>query len=227
MLTHQVTEPKGEVSMPATRRFTHDEYAANKLGGLVRDVVVEELLSGHQARLRTHTYNLLGHGREYQLGGEVMYNQIRAANIKTPRSEAILAAPCDRARVAAAMSQEEFMERAVPVLPADDIEASRRFYVEGLGFEQTWGFTSDDGKSGMFGVARGGMAITVDCPMTGHGRNACVSLEVDDADKYYEEWRQRVKVNGKPKDEEWDRRTFGVTDPAGNTIFVIGPVRRG
>ena len=117
------------------------------------------------------------------------------------------------------------MERAVPVIPADDIEASRRFYVEGLGFEQTWGFTNDDGKTGMFGVARGGIAITIDCPMSGHGRNACVAIEVDDADRYYDEWRQRVKVDGEPRNEEWDARTFGVTDPAGNTIFVIGPIR--
>lgn len=117
------------------------------------------------------------------------------------------------------------MERAVPVIPADDIAASRSFYVDGLGFELTWGFTNDDGKTGMFGVARGGMALTVDCPMSGHGRNACVALEVEDADRYYAEWSQRVTVDGQPRDEEWNARTFGVTDPAGNTIFVIGPLR--
>lgn len=118
------------------------------------------------------------------------------------------------------------MERAVPVLPADDINAARRFYVEGLGFELKWGFTGEDGTTGMFGVERGGIAITVDCPMSGHGRNACVSLEVEDADRYFEEWRHRVRVDGAPKNEEWGGRTFGVTDPAGNTIFVIGPIRR-
>jgi hypothetical protein len=44
------------------------------------------------------------------------------------------------------------------------------------------------------GVRRGSIAITLDCPMSGHGRDACVSLEVEDADRYYEEWRQRVEV---------------------------------
>lgn len=41
----------------------------------------------------------------------------------------------------------------------------------------------------------------------GHGRNACVALEVEDAHRYFAEWSQRVTVNGQPRDEEWDART--------------------
>lgn len=59
--------------------------------------------------------------------------------------------------------------------------------------------------------------------MDGHGRHACVSLEVESADRYYNEWRQRVSVERPPRNEEWGRRTFSVTDPFGNTIFVMGP----
>jgi uncharacterized glyoxalase superfamily protein PhnB len=59
--------------------------------------------------------------------------------------------------------------------------------------------------------------------MSGHGREACVSLEVTSADAYYHEWRDKVEIRRPPKDEPWGARTFDVIDPFGNTIFVIGP----
>jgi uncharacterized glyoxalase superfamily protein PhnB len=55
-------------------------------------------------------------------------------------------------------------------------------------------------------------------------RNACVALQVDDADAYYREWSPKVPVLRAPKDEEWGARTFDLLDPFGNTIFVMGPV---
>ena len=114
------------------------------------------------------------------------------------------------------------MERAVPILPADDLAAAKRFYVDGLGFNVTFE-ASEDGKTGLLGLARGSIRLTIDSPMPGHGREACVSLEVDDADAYYQEWSAEVAVLRPPRDEEWDARTFDLLDPSGNTIFVIGP----
>ena len=116
-------------------------------------------------------------------------------------------------------------ERAVPVLPVDDLKVAKQFYVDGLGFEVAFEAT-DDGAVGLMGVRRGAMAITLDCPMAGHGRDACVALEVDSADRYYDEWHTRVAVKRPPKDEEWGARTFDLEDPFGNTIFVIGPPAR-
>ena len=113
------------------------------------------------------------------------------------------------------------MERAVPILPADDLTVARQFYVDRLGFHVT--FEESDGKSGIMGVERGTIAITLDSPMSGHGRDACVSINVDDADRYYEEWRAKVDIPKPPRDEYWGARTFGFSDPSGNTIFVIGP----
>lgn len=118
------------------------------------------------------------------------------------------------------------MERAVPVLPANDLAVARRFYVEDLGFEVTFE-VAGDGTTGMLGVRRGTIAIIIDCPMDGHGRDACVSLEVDDADRYYEEWRTRVPGLKPPRNETWGARTFDFSDPSGNTIFVMGPLRTG
>ncbi|MDP3718033.1 MAG: hypothetical protein Q8T13_09755 [Acidobacteriota bacterium] len=94
------------------------------------------------------------------------------------------------------------MERAVPVLPVDDLATAKQFYVNGLGFEVSFESTAD-GKSGLLGVRRGSIAITLDSPMDGHGRKACVSLEVERADRYYDEWRQRVSVPRPPRNEDW------------------------
>jgi catechol 2,3-dioxygenase-like lactoylglutathione lyase family enzyme len=113
------------------------------------------------------------------------------------------------------------MESAVPCLPADDISAAKQFYVDKLGFRVT--FEESDGKTGIMGVERGTIAITIDAPMSGHGRQACVSLHVSDADRYYDEWRDKVDIKHPPRDEYWGARTFGFQDPADNTIFVIGP----
>ncbi len=83
------------------------------------------------------------------------------------------------------------MERAIPVLPADDLRA---------------------------------ISLTLDSPMAGHGRDACVSLQVDSADAYNNEWHARVEIRRPPTNESWGARTFDVIDPFGNTIFVMGPV---
>jgi len=115
------------------------------------------------------------------------------------------------------------MERAIPILPVEDLATAKAFYVVRLGFRVTFE-ASEDGRSGLLGIERGTIQMTLDCPMQGHGRNACVALEVDDADAYYREWHAKVDVLRAPKDEEWGARTFDLLDPYGNTIFVMGPV---
>jgi catechol 2,3-dioxygenase-like lactoylglutathione lyase family enzyme len=116
------------------------------------------------------------------------------------------------------------MERAVPILPADDLTAAKSFYVDKLGFSLVFEL-SQDGRSGLLGVRRGSIELTIDSPMSGHGRNACVGLHVDDVDAYYKEWSAQVPVLRPPKDEDWGARTFDLLDPSGNTIFVMGPLR--
>jgi catechol 2,3-dioxygenase-like lactoylglutathione lyase family enzyme len=114
------------------------------------------------------------------------------------------------------------MERAVPVLPVDDLAVARAFYVEKLGFQVAFEAT-DDGREGLLGVERGTISLTLDCPMSGHGRQACVTIEVTDVDAYHREWSARVAVLRAPRDEPWGARSFDLLDPFGNTIFVIGP----
>jgi catechol 2,3-dioxygenase-like lactoylglutathione lyase family enzyme len=114
------------------------------------------------------------------------------------------------------------MELAIPILPADDLAAAKAFYAGALGFRVTFE-ASADGHSGLLGLERGTIQLTIDSPMQGHGRNACVSLRVHDVDAYYREWKSRAAVLRAPRNEEWGARTFDLLDPSGNTIFVMGP----
>ena len=93
------------------------------------------------------------------------------------------------------------MEQAIPILPADDLAVVRTFYVDGLGFRVAFE-ASEDNRTGLLGLERGGIRLTLDCPMEGHGRNACMSLEVNDADAYYREWSAEVAVPRPPRDED-------------------------
>lgn len=117
-------------------------------------------------------------------------------------------------------------ERAVAMLPGDDLRVAREFYVNRLGFTVTFEVT-DDGRDGLLGLIRGTIELTIDCPMEGHGRQACVSLRVLNADAYYAEWHPQVTIRRPPRNEPWGGRTFDVEDPFGNTLFVIGPVPEG
>lgn len=114
------------------------------------------------------------------------------------------------------------MELAVPILPVDNLTKAKTFYVDALGFTVTFE-TGDDGVTGQVGLSRGTIMLTLDCPMSGHGRHVCVSLLVENADRYYHEWRTRTEIARPPKDEDWGARTFDLVDPFGNTIFVMGP----
>jgi hypothetical protein len=83
---------------------------------------------------------------------------------------------------------------------------------------RNWVFVSctrfrDGGKNSILGLARGSIQITLDSPMDGHGRNACVSLEVDDADAYFEEWSQNVDVLRPRAGAELSRRRRSRTRP--------------
>jgi uncharacterized glyoxalase superfamily protein PhnB len=118
---------------------------------------------------------------------------------------------------------EVLVERSIPILPAEDLGVAKTFYVDGLGFRVVFE-ASEDGRRGLLGLERGTISLTLDSPMEGHGRNACVSIQVNDADAYYREWSAKVAVLRPPRDEDWDARTFDLLDPFGNTIFVMGPV---
>ena len=116
------------------------------------------------------------------------------------------------------------MERAVPNLPADDLQVAKDFYVGKLGFSVRYEATTD-GKRGVLGLERGPFVLHIDAPMSGHGRQVVATLEVDDTDALYDQWGGQVALERPPQNEEWGGRTFGVTDPFGNLLYVVGPLK--
>ena len=117
------------------------------------------------------------------------------------------------------------MERAIPILPIDNPEEAKRFYVECLGLSLVFeAHCRDEPQAGIIiGVERGTIRIHLDCPMPGHGRDACVCLDAADADASYGEWRTRVTLRKAPEDQPWGARTSDVMDPFGNTLVVAAP----
>jgi len=117
------------------------------------------------------------------------------------------------------------VDRAIPILPIDDPEIAKRFYVEGLGFQVLFevSYPNDGGEGTIIGLERGHARLHLDAPMPGHGRDACVYLDVKDADALYDEWSPKVEIRRPPEDQAWGARTFDVIDPFGNTLFVVGP----
>jgi uncharacterized glyoxalase superfamily protein PhnB len=117
------------------------------------------------------------------------------------------------------------MERAIPILPMEDVEAAKTFYVNGLGFHVVFeaSYPYDRGDGTIIGLERGNARLHLDYPMPGHGRDACVYLDVNDADTLYQEWQSRVEIRRPPENQPWGSRTFDVIDPFGNTLFVVGP----
>ncbi|HUG15915.1 MAG TPA: hypothetical protein VMM78_12970 [Thermomicrobiales bacterium] len=67
---------------------------------------------------------------------------------------------------------------------------------------------TEDGTSEVMFVQRGGFALHLDAPMSGHGRHVVVTLEVEDTDAMYDQWRGRVELSRPPRNEEWKQGCF-------------------
>jgi catechol 2,3-dioxygenase-like lactoylglutathione lyase family enzyme len=105
------------------------------------------------------------------------------------------------------------------VLAVNDIEASRRFYREKLGFEETrrvegWSF-----------LRRGACHLRIgDCPdaqpMSRHPDHSWFAyLHVNDAEGLYREWvSKQVEIWHALADKPWGMREFAIVTPDGHRI---------
>ena len=102
------------------------------------------------------------------------------------------------------------MERAIPILPMDDLAATKRFYVQGLGFQVIFevAYPHASHQGCILGLERGSARLHLDSPMPGHGRDACVYLEVKDADALYREWQPKVEIRKPPQSQRVGRTDF-------------------
>jgi catechol 2,3-dioxygenase-like lactoylglutathione lyase family enzyme len=107
------------------------------------------------------------------------------------------------------------------VLAVHDIQKTADFFVDGLGFQVTleppgWVFVQKDNCMIMLG----------ECPdavlASELGDHSYFSyLRVDDADRYYEELKEKgVEVSSPISDKPWGMREFGLRTPEGHRITI-------
>jgi hypothetical protein len=66
------------------------------------------------------------------------------------------------------------MERAIPILPAEDLAVAKTFNVDGLGFRIAFE-ASEDGRTGLLGLERGTIRLTLDSRWMATVETLCVS----------------------------------------------------
>lgn len=113
------------------------------------------------------------------------------------------------------------MHRAMTVLQVEDVERSKAFYCEKLGFRTlgTWG----DGPDFAI-IGQGGVTIALDRSRSAAGsipvnQYWAAYLYVDDADALCDQFRQRgVEFHRGPEDMFYGLRDFDVRDPDGHIL---------
>jgi catechol 2,3-dioxygenase-like lactoylglutathione lyase family enzyme len=104
--------------------------------------------------------------------------------------------------------------RAVPVLPARDVEETLDFWRDQLGFNEVfraaeYGIVERDGTHVHFFPSQ------IDPDDNDHG----CRLGVDDVEAYYDEYREHVYADLEEK--PWGTREFAVVDPTRNLIWLV------
>lgn len=116
--------------------------------------------------------------------------------------------------------------RARSVLAVQDLERSRRFYIDVLGFTEDdinapgWAFLSKDA----FHVMLGECPDEVPAAATGN-HSWYIHAIVDDVDAYYHEVRARgAAILTAPTDRAYGLREFTLRTPDGHRIMVGQPI---
>jgi len=113
------------------------------------------------------------------------------------------------------------MQAVVPTLRIRDYERSRRFYVDGLGFQIDWEWRDEPGLPVTAQVSRAGMRFYLseregDGPVGGR-----VHLYVTDVDAWQAELLSRgILAERAPVNQPWGNREMLVIDPDGNELFI-------
>jgi catechol 2,3-dioxygenase-like lactoylglutathione lyase family enzyme len=109
------------------------------------------------------------------------------------------------------MCQMPMIETVTPILRVENLAASRRYYVEALGFTLDW----DAGP--MISVSRDGKSIMLCEGAQGHP-GAWLWIGVEDADEFFAEFRAKgARIRSSPQNFSWAYE-FQVEDPDGNVL---------
>jgi catechol 2,3-dioxygenase-like lactoylglutathione lyase family enzyme len=120
------------------------------------------------------------------------------------------------------------IRRAIPIVESDDLDDSRRFYGDFLGFEVAMEmqglamFRSPSNPTAQV-IAASPTAAAIGAP----GPRAVMSVEVGDVDAAYAEAQRRgLRIVYPITDEPWGIRRFFVEDPDGNVVNVAMHIGR-
>ena len=103
------------------------------------------------------------------------------------------------------------IENVTPILRVEELEVSRRFYIEKLGFALDW----DD--EGMISVSRSGKAIML-CEREQGQPGTWVWIGVDDADALFAEYSAKgVRIRNPPQNFSWAYESK-IVDPDGHVL---------
>jgi predicted lactoylglutathione lyase len=104
------------------------------------------------------------------------------------------------------------VENVIPILRVEELEVSRRYYIEKLGFVLDWDY---EGK--MISVSRSGKAIML-CEREQGQAGTWLWIGVDDADALFAEYSAKgVRIRKPPQNFSWAYE-FTIEDPDGHIL---------
>jgi catechol 2,3-dioxygenase-like lactoylglutathione lyase family enzyme len=109
-----------------------------------------------------------------------------------------------------------------PILSVSDLEASLGFYLDKLGFTETWRHMDEDGRTGVAQVERAGceLILTSHWPDKAGSALTFLSLDPEKLHLARDEFERRgVEV----KDGWWGYKLMIVADPDGNQLYFAYP----
>lgn len=105
------------------------------------------------------------------------------------------------------------IENVTPILRVEDLEASRRYYIQTLGFSLDWD------ADGMISVSRDGKSVML-CEGEQGVPGVWLWIGVDDADAFFAEFSARgAQIRSPPQNFSWAYE-FEVEDPDGHVLRV-------
>lgn len=83
------------------------------------------------------------------------------------------------------------MQRTVPILPIDDYNEAKAYYVDWLGFQVDWEFRFEPTFPVYMQISRDGLVLHLTEHKGGNPGRAMCHMDVDDLDALVAEWKSR------------------------------------
>lgn len=116
------------------------------------------------------------------------------------------------------------LKAVIPVIRSTNIEASLRYYCEGLGFIKEWDYCQGEGieRVTYAGLQLDGIWVHLSS-FPGDGATGTVTaFVVSDVDALHTKFRgNKIEIELEPFDQTWGNREMYLNDPDGNQLRFI------